>query len=74
MDLLKVDIEDAEWPLLEGGALQSTSPCLIAELHLGDGRTFADAERMLARFDLTFHRRDEAAACFTAPRRRAPAR
>ncbi len=74
VDLLKLDIEGAEWPLLEGGALQSASPCLVGELHFGEGHTLADAERLLAGFDVTFHRRDEAAACFTARRRQAPAR
>lgn len=72
VDLLKVDIEGAEWPLLEEGALQDASGCLIGELHFGGGRTVADAERLLAGFDLTFYRRDEHAACFTARRRRAP--
>jgi FkbM family methyltransferase len=74
VDLLKLDIEGAEWPLLEGGALQSASPCLVGELHFDDDHTLADAERMLAGFDVTFHRLDEVAACFTARRRRAPAR
>jgi hypothetical protein len=32
VDLLKVYIEGAEWPLLEGGALQAASDCLIGEL------------------------------------------
>ena len=37
VDLLKVDIEGAEWPLLEEGALQDASGCLIGELHFGGG-------------------------------------
>ena len=74
VDLLKVDIEGAEWPLLEEGALQDASGCLIGELHFGGGRTVADAERVLAGFDVTFHRKDEQVACFTALRRRAPTR
>jgi FkbM family methyltransferase len=74
VDLLKVDIEGAEWPLLEGGALQGASGCLIGELHFGPGRGLADAKRLLAGFDVTVHRKNEAAACFTARRRRAPAR
>jgi FkbM family methyltransferase len=73
-DLLKIDIEGAEWPLLERGALQEASGCLIGELHFGDGHTLADAKRLLAGFDLTLHRSDEAAACFTARRRRDPDR
>jgi FkbM family methyltransferase len=73
-DLLKVDIEGAEWPLLEGGTLQGASNCLIGELHFADGRTLADAERLLAGFDVTFHRKNETAACFTARRRPAPVR
>jgi FkbM family methyltransferase len=74
VDLLKVDIEGAEWPLLEEGALQAASGCLIGELHFGAGRTLADAERVLGGFDVTFHRKNETVACFTALRRRAPAR
>jgi FkbM family methyltransferase len=73
VDLLKVDIEGAEWPLLEAGALQDASACLIGELHFGGGRTVTDAERLLAEFDVTFHRKNEAGACFTARRRQVPA-
>jgi FkbM family methyltransferase len=74
VDLLKVDIEGAEWPLLEGGALQGASGCLVGELHFDAGRELADAERLLAGFDVTFHHKSEAAASFTARRRQAPAR
>jgi hypothetical protein len=74
VDLLKVDIEGAVWPLLEGGALQAASDCLIGELHFVNGRGLADAERLFAGFDLTFHRQNDTAACFTARRRRDQAR
>lgn len=74
VDLLKVDIEGAEWPLLERGALQRASGCLIGELHFDAGRELADAKRLLAGFDVTFHHKNEAAACFTARRGRPPAR
>ena len=73
VDLLKVDIEGAEWPLLEAGALQGATGCLIGELHFGPGRALGDAKRLLAGFDVIFHRSNEAAACFTARRRRAAA-
>ena len=68
VDLLKVDIEGGEWPLLEAGVLQAASDCLIGELHFGDRHTLADAKRLLADFDVTIREKGGTIATFTARR------
>jgi FkbM family methyltransferase len=67
-DLLKVDIEGGEWPLLAAGALQAASDCLVGEVHY-DGNDEADLRRWLAGFDVTVHREAGTVASFTAVRR-----
>jgi FkbM family methyltransferase len=67
-DLLKVDIEGGEWPLLEAGALQAASDCLVGEAHY-HGHDEADLRRWLAGFDVTVHRETGTVASFTAVRR-----
>ena len=68
-DLLKIDIEGGEWPLLEAGDVQDASDCLVGELHFDDRHTLADAKRLLADFDLTIHKQHGPFASFTARRR-----
>jgi FkbM family methyltransferase len=69
VDLLKVDIEGGEWPLLEAGVLQAASDCLIGELHFGGRHTLAEARRLLADFDVTIRDKGGTIASFTARRR-----
>ena len=68
VDLLKVDIEGAEWPLLEAGDLQAASDCIVGEAHFG-GYGEHDLLRLLDGFDVTVHGRHGATARFTAIRR-----
>jgi FkbM family methyltransferase len=69
VDLLKIDIEGGEWPLLEAGAVQDVAHCLMGELHFDSDHTLADAERLLADFDVTFHATGGTRTSFTARRR-----
>jgi FkbM family methyltransferase len=69
VDLLKIDIEGGEWPLLEAGAIQDVADCLMGELHFDPDHSLADAERLLAGFDVTFHATGGTRASFTARRR-----
>jgi FkbM family methyltransferase len=69
VDLVKVDIEGGEWPLLESGQLQAVTDCIVGELHDGGpGRTVDDARRALGGWTLTVHAADGAVASFTAVR------
>ena len=68
VDLLKVDIEGAEWPLLEAGDLQAASDCIVGEAHF-DGHDEHDLLRLLDGFDVTVHGRHGPTARFTAIRR-----
>ena len=69
-DVLKVDIEGAEWPLLEAGALQAAGDCIVGEVHYDDGRDEGDLRRLLGGFDVTVHESRGRVASFTATRRR----
>jgi len=66
VDLVKIDVEGAEWPLLETQALQHVTSCIVGELHLADGRTPEDARRMLPGWDVEVHGTTATAARFTA--------
>jgi FkbM family methyltransferase len=69
VDLLKLDIEGGEWALLEAGPIQDVAHCVMGELHFDADHTLADAERLLAGFDVTFHATGGTRTSFTARRR-----
>jgi FkbM family methyltransferase len=68
--LVKVDIEGGEWPLLEAGALQRATDCIVGELHFDDGRSVESARRLFAGWRLDVHEKRPAVATFTARRDR----
>jgi len=68
-DLLKVDIEGGEWPLLEAGALQAASDCIVGEAHY-DGHDEQELRQWLRDFEVTVHKEHHGVASFTATRRR----
>src|SRR3954447_8235772 len=70
VDLVKVDIEGGEWPLLEGGQLQRVTGCIVGELHHDAPQHSVDAaRRALAGWSVTVHESRGAVSSFTAVRR-----
>ena len=68
VDLLKLDIEGGEWPLLEAGALQATSDCIVGEAHFDERHDEGALRAQLTGFDVTIHRAGDDVASFTATR------
>lgn len=70
VDLVKLNIEGAEWPLLEHGQIQAVTDCIVGELHHDSGRTVDEARRLLDGFTVTTHGHWGTATLFTARRSR----
>lgn len=65
VDLIKLDIEGGEWPLLEAGAIQSATDLVVGELHRGSPER---ARQLLDGWSFTTHQANDEAATFTASR------
>jgi hypothetical protein len=67
VDLVKLDIEGGEWPLLEAGAIQQATGCVVGELHHRDREeTVERARRAFAGWAFTLHGTHGSGATFTA--------
>jgi hypothetical protein len=68
VDLVKLDIEGGEWPLLDAGALQRRTGCIVGELHHdgSPGEAVDRARRALPGWTLTVHGTSGGASTFTA--------
>jgi FkbM family methyltransferase len=69
VDLVKVDVEGAEWDLLASGQLQSITRCIVGELHHDrPNRTIDRARELLSGWSLTVHDAGADVSTFTAVR------
>lgn len=69
VDLVKLDIEGGEWPLLEAGAIQRATDCVVGELHHRDPRESVErARRAFAGWAFTLHATHGSGSTFTAVR------
>jgi FkbM family methyltransferase len=67
VDVLKLDIEGGEWPLLEAGALQRAARCIVGELHHRRPEESVERARdALAGWAFTLHASRGGASTFTA--------
>jgi FkbM family methyltransferase len=67
VDLVKLDIEGGEWPLLEAGAIQRATGCVVGELHHGGpAESVEHARRALDGWALTVHATHGSGSTFTA--------
>lgn len=74
VDVVKLDIEGAEWPLLEAGHVQRVTDCIVGELHHGGpNQTLDRARSLLTGWRLTVHTRAADRSTFTAWRPPCPA-
>jgi FkbM family methyltransferase len=67
VDLVKLDIEGGEWPLLEAGAIQDATACVVGELHHGGRQeSLEHARRAFAGWAFTVHGTHGSGSTFTA--------
>jgi FkbM family methyltransferase len=67
VDLVKLDIEGGEWPLLDAGALPEVTSCIVGELHHRRAdETLDRALRALPGWTVTVHGTPGAQSAFTA--------
>jgi FkbM family methyltransferase len=67
VDLVKLDIEGGEWPLLDSGAIQRATGCVVGELHHRDPHESVErARRAFAGWAFTLHATHGSGSTFTA--------